>query len=754
MTTETARERKPYAGSPQVRFDEGEAAPAVTPRRGALQYKNVIKCGLCLLLMIGLAAAGCSNDSSHDSGGGGIMSLFEKHKKVQLWKDGPYWAETNIGAENPWDFGYYFWWGDTIGYKRVNDAWVASDGSSSDFSFDSEHTPTCDKSEVDLLKEGWVKDTRFSGYSYLPPEHDAAHVHWGGEWRMPTEMELSELVSECDWTWMEIKGVGGYVVRGKGAYATASIFLPAAGHGDGKSHRSGGWAGDYWSSVPRRVGDSFAVALFFYSDRHNTGEFNGRDNGYPIRPVQGFTNVKECGKNEKEVLDLCKHVAGLETGQVTMEQIEEFRGSEGRTTRYAAFYKTITAAGISGDVAMSELARFAFHDPKNANKKADTVMAAYDHVTAEDVKPLGAACRDIRNALAQGGVDDARIVRYLVGFLVATPEDRQKMVGDCAVFVQMYGVVADFVRETVIEAEDADVIFTDGSLDAELRDEIKRRNLKLQPCSMMASPKPTEEQFLEKVKSGAAAQLGFDILRKARKSVSELQFSGVLFRQDGMSNSVRMRGIESAERLASRILDIQRRDVVDSLKDEEMRRKFLSVQWRIARMACVRAEQERRLGLGEQSKRSLEIASQLDECNSAVRRLRQKMADAGEKARSGLSAKERLRIALSRADFEEAQKPAREILAATPDEPDANFAVAMWHYEHKRWNDAEKYLLRCRDGRPKEVAVLNNLAMVYLKTGRLDEARMHARQALSLMPDSADVKDTLSQIEKAIEGQR
>ena len=251
--------------------------------------KRIMKC--CLAVALGFAVAGCSKESSGGSGGGGFDKLRE-HKGVQLWKDGPYWAETNIGAENPWDYGYYFWWGDTIGYKRVNDAWVASDGSSSDFSFDYEHTPTIRKSEVDLLKEGWVKDPNYSYYAHLPPEHDAAHVHWGGEWRMPTGMEFDELISECDWKWTEIKGVGGYVVRGKGAYATASIFLPAAGHGEEKSHKSAGWAGDYWTSDPNRVGDSFAVVLFFFSDRYNTGSYSGRDNGYPIRPVQGFTQKR------------------------------------------------------------------------------------------------------------------------------------------------------------------------------------------------------------------------------------------------------------------------------------------------------------------------------------------------------------------------------------------------------------------------------------------------------------------------------
>ena len=49
----------------------------------------------------------------------GILS----NGKAQLWKGGPYWADRNIGAEKPWDYGCYFWWGDTIGYKRENNAW-------------------------------------------------------------------------------------------------------------------------------------------------------------------------------------------------------------------------------------------------------------------------------------------------------------------------------------------------------------------------------------------------------------------------------------------------------------------------------------------------------------------------------------------------------------------------------------------------------------------------------------------------------
>ena len=37
---------------------------------------------------------------------------------VQLWENGPFWAECNVGASQPEESGYYFWWGDTVGYKR------------------------------------------------------------------------------------------------------------------------------------------------------------------------------------------------------------------------------------------------------------------------------------------------------------------------------------------------------------------------------------------------------------------------------------------------------------------------------------------------------------------------------------------------------------------------------------------------------------------------------------------------------------
>lgn len=228
------------------------------------------------------------------------VTLVDPHEKVQLWKDGPYWATTNIGAEKPEECGYYFWWGDTVGYKRENDAWVATDGSSSNFSFN--HSiyrphyniiPTCDKSIPTLKSEGWITNEGWiTTASVLVPEHDAAHVHWGGNWRMPTHQEQYDLTTKCDWTWTNLNGVYGYVVKGKGTYASASIFLPCAGEGI-ETSLDYYVAGGYWSSLPGtdHGGCYGALGLFLESNGGYISALSNfsRAEGLSIRPVQGFT---------------------------------------------------------------------------------------------------------------------------------------------------------------------------------------------------------------------------------------------------------------------------------------------------------------------------------------------------------------------------------------------------------------------------------------------------------------------------------
>ena len=105
---------------------------------------------------------------------------------------------------------------------------------------------------------------------------------------MPTRQELDDLTSKCDWTWTTVNGINGYVVRGTGAYTSASIFLPCAGNGYGTSLLDAGSFGSYWSSVPYSD-NYFAWHLYFFSGYHSTGYCFGRFYGQSVRPVQGFT---------------------------------------------------------------------------------------------------------------------------------------------------------------------------------------------------------------------------------------------------------------------------------------------------------------------------------------------------------------------------------------------------------------------------------------------------------------------------------
>ena len=212
-----------------------------------------------------------------------VVSVTVKNTMMdQLWEGGPYWATMNIGAEKPEDYGYYFWWGDTIGYKRENNKWVASDGSNSNFSFNRNSIST-DLDISTLKSEGWTTSD-----GVLTPEHDAAQIHWGGNWRMPTKQEIDNLNSECDWTISSLNGVNGYVVRGRGEYSSNSIFLPYTGTADNTSNPDVGLSAGYWSSEPHPeyLNGKGASWFIFISSNGPNDSYRNRWNGQSIRPVQ------------------------------------------------------------------------------------------------------------------------------------------------------------------------------------------------------------------------------------------------------------------------------------------------------------------------------------------------------------------------------------------------------------------------------------------------------------------------------------
>ena len=137
---------------------------------------------------------------------------------VRLWENGPYFAECNVGATKPEETGYFFWWGDTVGY--------GTDGKAVDGSgklFKDVTCPTYNKTVDQLRSDRFIDDS-----GNLVAAHDAATAKLGAPWRMPTKKEVAYF-NVCSKEPGDINGVEGYFLSGNGAYAEKGIFLPYAG---------------------------------------------------------------------------------------------------------------------------------------------------------------------------------------------------------------------------------------------------------------------------------------------------------------------------------------------------------------------------------------------------------------------------------------------------------------------------------------------------------------------------------------------
>ena len=189
------------------------------------------------------------------------------------------WADRNVGALAPEDFGTYFAWGETEGYNcsigyctkakmysilqpiigdeieltpdnidevlsmmgiEGNDFTAVGMGLGTDkcFSLDwSDYFDTADGGST------FNKYNHNDGFTVLQPEDDAATVNMGYDWRMPADNELQELLDNCTVTFIDLDSnefseseaqsdaITEYNL--KGIKFTGSngnfIFIPAAG---------------------------------------------------------------------------------------------------------------------------------------------------------------------------------------------------------------------------------------------------------------------------------------------------------------------------------------------------------------------------------------------------------------------------------------------------------------------------------------------------------------------------------------------
>ena len=162
------------------------------------------------------------------------------------------WATCNVGATTPEGYGDFFAWGET----------------STKTEYTEDNSKTSGNSMGDI-----------SGNS----SYDAATANWGGNWRIPTEAEMKELIDRCNWKWTTQNGVKGYKVIGPNGN---SIFLPAAGyHWSSLGVVGDGNIGHYWSSTPARSSVYRAYDLSFNREAYFVYDSDDREDGRSVRPV-------------------------------------------------------------------------------------------------------------------------------------------------------------------------------------------------------------------------------------------------------------------------------------------------------------------------------------------------------------------------------------------------------------------------------------------------------------------------------------
>ena len=144
---------------------------------------------------------------------------------------GTLWADRNVGADAPENYGEVFAWGET----EPKNGW-----------FTWENYKWCNGDKNSMTK--YCSDSSYGtvdGKSTLDLEDDAAYVNMGTEWRMPTYEELVELRTECSWKYTSINGREGLKLTGPNGN---SIFLPYTGYYYDGAHCNPGREGCYWSS--------------------------------------------------------------------------------------------------------------------------------------------------------------------------------------------------------------------------------------------------------------------------------------------------------------------------------------------------------------------------------------------------------------------------------------------------------------------------------------------------------------------------
>ena len=196
---------------------------------------------------------------------------IDGHESVDLGlPSGTLWATMNIGASSPEDYGDYFDWGETTTKSTYN--W-------STYKY-------CNGSENTLTKYCIsYKYGTVDNLTELELSDDAAYVNWGGNWRMPSYDQFTELINSVYTTteWTSVNGKYGRKITSKSN--GNSIFLPAAGNRYNSSLYAADSDGYYWSRSLNTSYSNLVYILWIGSNNVSAGG-NERGCGRSVRPVR------------------------------------------------------------------------------------------------------------------------------------------------------------------------------------------------------------------------------------------------------------------------------------------------------------------------------------------------------------------------------------------------------------------------------------------------------------------------------------
>jgi len=214
------------------------------------------------------------NNNGGNNGGGGNGGSTTTVQWVDLGlPSGLLWADRNVGAASPENYGYYYAWGETKP-KEVYD-WDT-------YAYGNDYTALtkyCNQSDFGL--NGFTDNL-----TTLEASDDAATVNIGGKARTPTKDEWQELVNNTTPTWTTRNGVNGRLLTAPNG---KSIFLPAAGYRYGSSLKYAGEGGFYWARTLYTDGP-YGAWYFGFDSNYQGMNVDYRGGGFSVRAVRASQN--------------------------------------------------------------------------------------------------------------------------------------------------------------------------------------------------------------------------------------------------------------------------------------------------------------------------------------------------------------------------------------------------------------------------------------------------------------------------------